>query len=99
MDTRGVRFANEDDIAPDQIVEDDNNPSLEPIQTITHLNQRDDHLNDAAKEELQQLKTTLKNNMQSARAQHHAFEPVSLPGSQPASRVGHGLTHAQSFWC
>lgn len=94
MDTRGVRFADEDDIAPDQMVDGDNR-SLESNQTITHLNQRDDHLNDATKEELQQLKTTLKNNMQSSRAQHHAFEPVSLPGSQPASRVGHNPTHAR----
>jgi hypothetical protein len=33
------------------------------------------------------LKTTLQNNIQNSRMQHHAFEPVSLPGSMPASRV------------
>ena len=44
--------------------------------------------NEEEDEELQQLRTELKNNMQSARMQRHAFEPVSLPGSQPASRVG-----------
>lgn len=37
--------------------------------------------------QLQQLRTQLQNNIQQARAAHHAFEPVSLPGSQPVSRV------------
>ncbi|KAK3709477.1 Nitrogen permease reactivator protein [Vermiconidia calcicola] len=46
--------------------------------------------NEEEDEELQQLRTELKNNMQSARMQRHAFEPVSLPGSQPASRVPSG---------
>lgn len=54
--------------------------------------QQGDDLNPEAKKELAQLKTTLQNNIQSARIQHHAFEPVSLPGSQPASRVPSGTT-------
>lgn len=48
--------------------------------------QRDD-LNPEAQKELAQLRNTLQNNMQQQRAQHHAFEALSLPGSQPASRV------------
>lgn len=82
MEKHGVRFASKDDeIAPDE--------SLKPVETITGLGggARRDDLNEEAEKELQQLKTTLKNNIQSSRMQHHAFEPVSLPGSQPASRV------------
>nr|POE72453.1 hypothetical protein CFP56_12326 [Quercus suber] len=77
----GVRFASHnDEIEPDQ--------SLQPIQDLTGLGDRQrDDLNPEAEQELQQLKTTLQNNIQSSRAQHHAFEPMSLPGSQPASRV------------
>ena len=83
--TQGVHFASQDEqISPTQSAE----PDLHAVETITGKKgtQRDD-LNAEAEQELQQLKTTLKNNMQSARMQHHAFEPVSLPGSQPASRV------------
>lgn len=46
-----------------------------------------DDLNPEARKELAQLRNTLQNNIQSSRMQHHAFEPLSLPGSQPASRV------------
>lgn len=45
-------------------------------------------LNDEAEEELARLKTTLKNNIQSSRMQHHNFEAISLPGSTAVSRVG-----------
>jgi hypothetical protein len=38
-------------------------------------------------QQLQQLRTQLQNNIQQSRAAHHNFEPVSLPGSQPVSRV------------
>ena len=81
MDAQGVHFASQDvEIATDE--------SLQPVETITGKRGRErDDLNPEAEQELQQLRTTLKNNMQSARMQHHAFEPVSLPGSQPASRV------------
>lgn len=84
---QGVRFATEDEeISPGQEPVDDQ--SLKPIETITELGGRKrDDLNPEAIEELKQLKTTLKNDIQSARMQHHAFEPMSLPGSQPASRV------------
>lgn len=87
MDKQGVRFAaNNEEISPGQEPMDDQ--SLKPIETLTQVGgtKRDD-LNPEAIEELKQLKTTLKNDMQSARMQHHHFEPMSLPGSQPASRV------------
>jgi hypothetical protein len=82
---QGVHFATHDEeISPTQSGE----PNLHALQTITGKGgTRRDDLNEEAEQELQQLKTTLKNNMQSSRMQHHAFEPVSLPGSQPASRV------------
>lgn len=83
MEKQGVHFASHDEeISPK------GSPDLHAIETITGRGgtQRDD-LNEEAEKELQQLKTTLQNNMQSSRMQHHAFEPVSLPGSQPASRV------------
>jgi hypothetical protein len=74
----GVRFAAENqEIAPEH--------SLEDIQ-MSNDRKRDD-INPATEQELAQLKTTLQNNIQNARMQHHAFEPVSLPGSMPASRV------------
>ena len=77
VDKQGVHFASEDEqIAPNQ--------KLDPADTVR--GQRDD-LNPQNEQELQQLRTALKNNIQSSRMQHHAFEPVSLPGSQPASRV------------
>ena len=61
---------------------------LKDIQTLTGLGQhKRDDLNPEAQKELQQLRSTLQNNIQSSRMQHHAFEPLSLPGSQPASRV------------
>ena len=85
MDKQGVHFASRDEeIAPDENPE----TSLHAVETITgHAGRKRDDLNPQAEAELQQLKTTLRNNIQSARMQHHAFEPVSLPGSQPASRV------------
>lgn len=46
-----------------------------------------DDLRPEDQKELQQLRTTLQNNIQTSRMQHHAFEPLSLPGSQPVSRV------------
>ena len=85
-DRQGVRFATDDEeISPNQSPD----PNLGAIQTVTGRGGRNrEDLNPEAEQELEQLKTTLRNNMQSARMQHHAFEPVSLPGSQPASRVG-----------
>lgn len=82
----GVRFAeHNEEIAPDQPLHD--------VSTITGIEERKrDDLNPEAKEELEQLKTTLQNNIHSSRMQHHAFEPISLPGSQPASRVPSGTT-------
>ncbi|RMY45811.1 hypothetical protein D0864_15366 [Hortaea werneckii] len=82
----GVRFASQnEEIQPDQ--------SLQTTEALTgHDSRKRTDLNPEAQRELQQLKTTLQNNIQSARMQHHAFEPVSLPGSQPASRVPSGTT-------
>lgn len=83
--SQGVRFAAKDEeIAPDEVSE---HQSLHVVETMTGKANRRDDLNPEAEQELQQLKTTLRNNIQSARMQCHAFEPVSLPGSQPASRV------------
>lgn len=81
MEQHGVRFSSHnEEISPEQ--------SLHSVETLTGLQPRPrDDLNPEAQEELQQLKTTLQNNIQSSRMQHHAFEPVSLPGSQPVSRV------------
>lgn len=77
---QGVHFAsNDDEIPPEK--------RLDAVETVTGLKGQRDDLNPEAEKELQQLRTTLKNNIQSSRMQHHAFEPVSLPGSQPASRV------------
>lgn len=68
---------------------------LKDIQNLTGLGQhKRDDLNPEAQKELQQLRSTLQNNIQSSRMQHHAFEPLSLPGSQPASRVCTTTNHA-----
>ncbi|KAK5121822.1 hypothetical protein LTR85_004697 [Meristemomyces frigidus] len=86
MEQQGVRFASQNE-------EINTGESLHHVETITgHGGQKRDDLNPEAQQELQQLKTTLQNNIQSSRMQHHAFEPVSLPGSQPASRVHSGTT-------
>lgn len=54
----------------------------------TGIDHRDrDDIRPEDQKELQQLRTTLQNNIQTSRMQHHAFEPLSLPGSQPVSRV------------
>lgn len=77
---QGVHFASKDqNISPEE--------SLKAVEDVTGLKGQRDDLNQEAQQELEQLRTTLKNNIQSSRMQHHAFEPVSLPGSQPASRV------------
>jgi hypothetical protein len=57
---------------------------------------REDDLNPDAQKELQQLRNTLQNNIQTSRMQHHAFEPLSLPGSQPVSRVCAVVFHKSS---
>ncbi|KAF2217277.1 hypothetical protein CERZMDRAFT_32774 [Cercospora zeae-maydis SCOH1-5] len=52
------------------------------LKHVQRAQQRDD-LHPDAQQELAQLRNTLQNNIQSSRMQHHAFEPLSLPGSQP----------------
>lgn len=92
MEQQAVRFASRDDeIAPEQ--------TLQPMADIMGKDESETSraLNADAEEELQQLKTTLRNNIQSSRMQHHAFEPVSLPGSQPASRVSLRCLHFATF--
>ena len=86
MEQHGARFASHhEEVPPDQSPE----PSLQAVETITGLRGRKREDLDAEEElELQRLKTTLKNNMQMARMQHYAFEPVSLPGSVPGSPSG-----------
>jgi len=44
-------------------------------------------LNAETQDDIQQLKSTLQNTVQSRRMEQYAFEPVSLPNSQPVSRV------------
>ncbi|GAB7362319.1 hypothetical protein MBLNU230_g2335t1 [Neophaeotheca triangularis] len=91
MEQQGVRFSSHNqEIEPEE--------SLRTVETLTgkdkEKSQKRKDLNPEAEQELQQLKTTLKNNIQSSRMQHHAFEPISLPssrpGSQPISRVASG---------
>ncbi|WPH04455.1 Serine/threonine-protein kinase oca2 [Acrodontium crateriforme] len=85
MEKSGVRFAAQhEEIPPHE--------SLAPEETMTGSDRKRSDLGPSDEEELQQLKTTLQNNIniQSSRMQHHAFEPVSLPGSQPVSRVPSG---------
>jgi len=50
-------------------------------------------VNAETEDDIQQLKSTLQNTVQSRRAEQYAFEPVSLPNSQPVSRV---CRHRQS---
>ena len=77
---QAVHFASKDqNISPEK--------SAESVETVTGLKGQRDDLNPETEQELEQLRTSLKNNIQSSRMQHHAFEPISLPGSQPASRV------------
>jgi hypothetical protein len=71
---------------------------LSPIRSLTgHSGQ--ENLTPQAEEELRQLKTTLQNGLQSKRMEHYSFEPVSLPGSQPASRVPSIRQHRLPFHC
>lgn len=62
---------------------------LRDIESVTGLGKgKREELGPEAQKELQQLRSSLQSsNIQTSRMQHHAFEPVSLPGSQPASRV------------
>jgi hypothetical protein len=64
---------------------------LKQVQQPTNLGgqQRQD-LNPEAQKELANLRSTLQNRIQSfqsSRMNHHAYEPISLPASQPVSRV------------
>lgn len=73
---QSVRFSeNNEEISPE--------PSYESSGGIKRGS-----INAEAEEELRQLKTSLQNGgLQSKRMEHYSFEPVSLPGSQPVSRV------------
>lgn len=83
-ESQAVRFSsNNMEISPES--------SLEPVRSITRLDNDGRELNPEAEEELRQLKSTLQSGLQSKRMEHYSFEPVSLPNSQPVSRV-HSLT-------
>ena len=89
MGQSNVRFASHDE-------EFEPETDLRIVQTLTgHENWTRDDLNEEAEQELRKLKTTLQNNIQSARVQHHNFEAISLPGSTPASRVCTYMLHVQ----
>ncbi|PNS18420.1 hypothetical protein CAC42_6237 [Sphaceloma murrayae] len=79
-----VRFASQnEEISPEV--------SLSPVVTLTGEDGKGKReLNPAAEEEIKQLKSTLQQAVQSQRAEQFSFEPVSLPGSQPVSRVPSG---------
>jgi len=76
-----VRFSSENqEISPET--------SLRTIETLTARDgERDGNVDPHSAEEIKQLKTTLQNAVQSHRMEQYSFEPVSLPGSQPVSRV------------
>lgn len=80
-DQPNVRFSShKQEIMPDT--------SLRSVEVLTGNDGGDrQELNPQAEEEIRQLKTTLQNTVQSKRMENHFYEPVSLPGSQPVSRV------------
>ncbi|THV75805.1 Pkinase-domain-containing protein [Aureobasidium pullulans] len=67
--------------------------NLSPVRSLTGHDGQRENLTPQAEEELRQLKTTLQNGLQSKRMEHYSFEPVSLPGSQPVSRVPSGQSN------
>lgn len=80
-ETKGVRFAQQEPVAAQD-------GELRLVQTLTnHQARTREDFDEATEQELQRLKTQLRNNVQSQRMQHHNFEPVSLPGSAAVSRV------------
>ncbi|KAF2219113.1 kinase-like domain-containing protein [Elsinoe ampelina] len=81
---QGVRFASKnEEISPEV--------SLSPVATLTGERGKEDReLNPEAEEEIKQLKANLQKAVQSQRLEAFSFEPVSLPNSQPVSRVPSG---------
>ncbi|GAB7350689.1 hypothetical protein MBLNU459_g1251t1 [Dothideomycetes sp. NU459] len=80
----GVRFStNNQEISPET--------SLEPVRSLVGADEDDRALGPEAEEEIRQLKSTLQSGLQSKRMEHYNFEPVSLPSSQPVSRVPSGV--------
>lgn len=78
--TDNVRFSEQNqEISPE--------PSLNIVRSLTMAEEDREGMSPEAEEQLRQLKTTLQNTVQSKRMEMHSFEPVSLPGSQPVSRV------------
>lgn len=75
-------------------VQDKHDHTLKDVKDMQDIQQRDDITPDK-QQELAQLRNQLQNsgNIQSSRMQHHAFEPLSLPGSQPVSRVSTHLIY------
>lgn len=84
---QGVRFTVPSHQGQAQTKQQDDD-DLRIVRTMTgraSANRAD--LNKETEEELDRLKHTLRNNIQSSRAQHHNFELVSLPNSAAVSRV------------
>lgn len=76
-------------------VQDKHDHTLKDVKDMQEGQQQRDDITPEAQQELAQLRNQLQNNIQSSRMQHHAFEPLSLPGSQPVSRVS---THSIYFF-
>ncbi|KAK8219221.1 Nitrogen permease reactivator protein [Zalaria obscura] len=75
-----VRFSTENqEISPET--------TLDPVENISEEDDERDNLNPESEEQLRELKSTLQNTVQSRRMEQYQFEPVSLPPSQPVSRV------------
>ncbi|KAF4549162.1 Serine/threonine-protein kinase oca2-like protein [Elsinoe fawcettii] len=80
----GVRFASKNEEISPEI-------SISPVATLTGGHGKEKReLNAEAEEEIKQLKANLQHAVQSRRLEQFSFEPVSLPGSQPVSRVPSG---------
>ena len=77
-DQHGVRFSTQNEEISPEI-------SLHSVETLTGREYKSS--NPETDDDIQQLKTSLQNAVQSRRMEHYSFEPVSLPGSQPVSRV------------
>ena len=85
-----VRFSSHNEEIPPE-------SNLHTIEALTKPQDGDrQELNPEAENEIKQLRTTLQQTVQSSRMQNYAFEPVSLPGSQPISRVSTAI--AISLW-
>lgn len=81
-DPPAVRFSSKNEEIPPET-------SIAAAGSLTGNGDDDDEteLNPNNEEDIRQLKSTLQSGLQSKRMEHYNFEPVSLPSSQPVSRV------------